>query len=76
MNFKFLFVLAMAASLAGCSAVPRPTKDIAASMHAGLSGEDQLRVTTFYEPKAFAYDDEAAQHERLARSHISRTIHR
>ncbi len=73
MIVKFLFSLAVAASLAACSAVPRPTKDVAASIHAGLSGEDHLRVATFYEHKAFAYEDEAAQHERLARSYISRT---
>lgn len=73
MIVKLLVSLAIAASLAGCSSVPRPTKDIAASIRAGLAGEDHLRVATFFEHKAFAYDDEAAQHERLARSYISRT---
>ncbi len=70
---KLLVTLALAASMAGCSSVPQPTRDVAASIHAGLSGEDHLRVATFYEHKAFAYEDEAAQHERLARSYISRT---
>jgi hypothetical protein len=70
---KFLISLAIAASLAGCSSVPTPTKEVAASIRAGLSREDHLRVATFYEHKAFAYDDEAAQHERLARSCIGRS---
>lgn len=70
---KLLVSLAIAASLGGCSSLPQPTRDIGASIRAGLSGEDHLRVATFYEQKAFAYDDEAAQHERLASSYINQS---
>jgi len=71
MIVKYFLPCAIALCLAGCSTGPRPTKDIADSIRSGLSGEDHLRVATFFENKAFAYDDEAAQHGRLARSYIS-----
>lgn len=72
MPVKFLLAALLAASLSGCVVLAPETRDMASRIHAGLSAEDHLRVATFFEHKAFAYDREAAEQERLARSYISR----
>jgi len=73
MNAKLLLVGIFCLGLVGCNTMAGPSaNDIPANIATASSSGDHQKIAEYFTQKAVEYDAEAARHDLMARSYISR----